>query len=136
VTPPDDLLTVDLAEEEMDLLRAGLGVWGGPATCSKEMAVAMGFGGSDFLVEVDRIRHSLWASNALVKADWTRALLVTEIAFTSLVVGAAWDWRIVTGFDDPESFQVLRSLQSKLSGAGALVSVGTYPPPDPDRVLA
>jgi hypothetical protein len=38
------VVTVKLSDAELDLLRAGLHVWGGPVTCSEEMAVGIGFG--------------------------------------------------------------------------------------------
>ena len=136
MTLPDQPVTVELTEAELDLLRAGLHTWGGPVTCSEEMAVAMGFGGlADFRVQGRRIYDGLWPSSSLSTADWTRALLATEIAFTSYVAGAAWDWRIVTGFDDAESLRVLRGLQPKLARAGALVPLGTRPPPRAGRVI-
>ncbi|GAB2570554.1 hypothetical protein [Microlunatus antarcticus] len=126
MNPRDELVPVELTEDGLDLLRAGLHVWGGPVTCTQEMAVAMGFDGlDDFRAERKRIYGSLWPSASLSRIDWTRALLCTEIAFTSYVAGAAWDWRIVTGFDDPEALRILRDLQQRFSRARALVAINT-----------
>lgn len=118
-----------LTEQERDLLEAGLGEWGGPASCTDEMAVAMGFDSvDDLFVQGRSIREALAAGRALSRTDWTRALIATEVVFVSTVVGAGWDWETVTGFDDGRTLDVLRGLQRRVPTSGVLgVVFGTRP---------
>jgi hypothetical protein len=126
VSSPEGVVSVDLTDDERSVLRQGLLQWGGPAQCSEEMAVAMGFRScADLWSEGLRIRDELERGDALSRLDWTRALLATEIVFASYVMGAAWDWSIVTGMDDADTLQVLRGLQPKLGRAKATISIGT-----------
>ncbi len=38
---PDDVVSVELTEDERNLLVDGLGMWGGPARGTDELAIAM-----------------------------------------------------------------------------------------------
>lgn len=114
---PETLVEVDLNPEELLFFRQGLIQWEGPAYCSEQMAVAMGFNGIDDLyTQSSRIEKALSKRPVLSRFDWTRALLATEIVFASNVVGAAWDWEIVTPFSDIRSLKILRQVQRKLLG--------------------
>lgn len=105
-----------LSDEERELLRCGLLEWSGPARGTEEFAVAMGFPGLDGLLqEGKRIRARLASGESLEPIDWARALLATEVAFASDVVGSGHDWSITTGFSDEETVRILRSIQRKLA---------------------
>ncbi|XAS68206.1 hypothetical protein V3C33_02425 [Micrococcaceae bacterium Sec5.7] len=109
---------IDLVDEERKLLWRGLLEWGGPARCSEAMAIALGFRGvADLLEEGQRMADDLKAGRALTRCDWRRALLATEVAFASDVVGSGIDWSTTTGMDDDRTLRVLRSAQRKLASA-------------------
>jgi hypothetical protein len=75
----------------------------------------MGFrDAATMLDEVEIIRQSLRTTSSLSGLDWTRALLALEVVFVSDVVGAAGDWRLVTGWTDEQTVKILRGLQHKL----------------------
>ncbi|WP_405388861.1 hypothetical protein OG596_13515 [Streptomyces sp. NBC_01102] len=106
---------LSLTEEESRLLQQGLIEWSGPARCTEEFAVAMGFDSVE-----DVIRRGLWirgvleAMGDLDPMDWARALLATELAFASDVVGSGYEWSTTTGWPDDITVRVLRSVQLKL----------------------
>lgn len=121
---PNQLLNLTLTEEEVTVLREGLLQWGGPADCSEELAVAMGFEGRpDLRDQSRRIIEELSSGHALTRLDWTRALLSTEINFASDVMGAGYEWSTLTGLEDVETLQLLRGVQSKL--VGIQVAIGS-----------
>jgi hypothetical protein len=124
------LAQVDLTKDERRCLEIGLIEWGGPASCTTEMALAMGFTGVPDLIfgEGRRLADSIRSQVPLPPRDWTRALLATEIVFASNVVGSGLDWRTTTGFDDAVTIGLLRSLQHKLSRLRDVP--GTRPPRD------
>ncbi|MEW2489385.1 hypothetical protein [Streptomyces sp. NPDC048411] len=104
-----------LTDEESRLLQQGLIEWSGPARCTEEFAVAMGFDGADDLNRRGaRIRTALAAKEPLEPMDWARALLATELAFASEVVGSGYEWSTTTGWSDDMTVKVLRSAQLKL----------------------
>lgn len=110
-----ELVDYDLTVLERDVLRNGLFQWGGPAHCTEELAVSMGFVSiTDLFTEGDRICSALRASKPMKHIDWARALLSTEIVFMSNVKGAALDWEPVTGISDAETFKTIRDLQVHL----------------------
>lgn len=103
---PDELVEYDLTALEREVLRQGLLQWGGPAYCTEELAVAMGFASiSNLFTDGDRIRTALEDSHPMKHIDWGRALLATEIVFISNAVGAGLDWEIVTGISDSETLK-------------------------------
>ncbi|GAA3203952.1 hypothetical protein ACFO1B_42665 [Dactylosporangium siamense] len=116
----DGRISVDelqLSAIEIDLLRAGLLQWGGPANAPNEFAVAMGFSDATSMVsDCMQIRRSLGVDGALTPRDWTRALLALELAFASDLVGAGYEWSTTTGLSDEGTVQSLRSVQRKLAG--------------------
>ena len=129
---PNELVEVELEPSEHSLLWQGLHQWGGPARCTEEMAVALGFEGIDHMSrEGKRLRALLDGGKALTRLDWLRVLLCTEVVFSSAVLGAGHDWVIISGMSDAESLATLRSVQRKL-GKHVRVLVGrgfgTRPP--------
>ena len=110
-------MPVDLTEDEVRVLRHGLGQWGGPAAATDELAILLGLKDKD---DFDRDRrdltHRIEAGTDLSGEEWRRALLATEVNFISDVVGAGHDWVHVTGFTDGETLEILRRLQRKLIG--------------------
>ena len=120
---------IRLTEEERALLRAGLSEWSGPARCTEELAVAMGFSGvSDLVTQGGRICDALAAGLPLSRTDWVRALLATEVVFISNVVGSGWDWETTTGMTDVKTLERLRGLQQHVVTGGVVGEVfGTLP---------
>ena len=114
-----DSAPFDLTDDEQELLWRGLLEWGGPASPTKSMAVAMGFRDvSDLLKEGSRIRKDIRERRPLTYSDWRRALLATEIVFASDVVGSGVEWSTTTGLEDEETMRMLRSIQRKLVATG------------------
>lgn len=121
---PHEMLLIDLDEVERRLLRGGIVEWGGPARCTEEMAIAMGFDSvQDLFDSTGRLAGAITAGTAMTAADWLRVLLATEIVFASNTVGSGHDWAITTGLSDAESLAALRSVQRKLGGIGNLLGV-------------
>lgn len=113
-----DNAAFNLTDDERELLWRGLLEWGGPASPTKAMAVAMGFRDViDLLKEGSRIRADISDGRPLTYADWRRALLATEIVFASDVVGSGVDWSTTTGLQDEETIRMLRSIQRKMVAA-------------------
>ncbi|CAM5429159.1 hypothetical protein AB0H45_15310 [Streptomyces atroolivaceus] len=104
-----------LTDEESRLLQQGLTEWCGPARCTEEFAVAMGFDSAQDLSRRGMsIRSALAEKGALEPMDWARALLATELAFVSEVVGSGYEWSTTTGWADDTTLRILRSAQLKL----------------------
>ena len=56
----DDVIEVELTETERRVLSWGLIDWGGPASCTDEMAIAMGFSGvAGLFAESDRLTSAI-----------------------------------------------------------------------------
>jgi hypothetical protein len=112
-----DPVDITLTDEERHLLRSGLSDWGGPAMCTEELAVAMGFRSvEDLFAESGRLWESIGRSEPLTPRDWTRTLLATEIVFASDVIGSGSDWSATTGLSDERTIRLLRGVQGKLIG--------------------
>ena len=104
-----------LTDKEVLLLRTGLLEWIGPARSTEEFAVAMGFTSAGELTgQCSSIQSALTAGEPLDSMDWVRALLSTEVAFASDVVGSGVEWATTTGWSDEVTIKVLRSIQRKL----------------------
>jgi hypothetical protein len=132
--PATDLLDVTLTELERRVLLSGINEWGGPARCTEEFAVAMGFRSvADLLKASERLHASVKAAEPLAKVDWVRVLLMTEIAFASDVVGSGWDWRSTVGVSDGETIALIRSVQRKIPKAGIIGAVFGTPHARPSR---
>ncbi|MER5199842.1 hypothetical protein ACWD3J_38600 [Streptomyces sp. NPDC002755] len=105
-----------LTAHEVELLTRALLEWGGPAHCSDQLAVAMGFAGTQNLFDqCQRLRQALRADAPLGAADWARTLLATEIAFASDLAGSGVEWSTTTGRDDAATIRMLRVIQRKLA---------------------
>lgn len=119
-------IPVDLTPEERYVLARGLAEWGGPASPTDELALAMGFGSSEDLWRGKgrELREALRRGEHLTREDWRRTLLATEIVFASDVVGAGLDWSITTGLADEKSVRMLRTIQRKI-GRSIPASVST-----------
>lgn len=106
---------VELDEDELRFLRAGLLEWGGPASPTTALARAMGFSG---VQEMSREAWTLWErierNDPLSADEWRKALLAVEVVFASDVVGSGVDWPTTTGISDVDSIAILRRLQRKL----------------------
>lgn len=126
---PKERVEYDLTAVERSVLRQGLLQWGGPAYCTEELSIAMGFTSvADLFDEAERIGAAIESCQPLRHIDWTRALLATEIDFMSDIVGAGHDWSIATGFSDEETLNTIRELQYHLvAGGAALRAFGTIP---------
>ncbi|MEV0910820.1 hypothetical protein [Streptomyces hokutonensis] len=105
-----------LAEHEVELLRRALLEWSGPAHCSDQLAVGMGFSDKrDLLDQCRRLRSALSEDTPLGAADWARTLLATEIVFVSDLAGSGVEWQTTTGRDDETTIRTLRVIQRKLA---------------------
>ncbi|MGW6918078.1 hypothetical protein ACWGB8_30335 [Kitasatospora sp. NPDC054939] len=105
-----------LDEREVHLLGRALGEWGGPARCSDQLAVGMGFADArDLLHQCRRLRDALDEDSPLPAGDWARALLAAEIVFVSDLAGSGVEWFTTTGFTDEATIGMLRSIQRKLA---------------------
>lgn len=107
---------VELSPAERQVLRHGLLMWGGPASMTDEIARTIWFTDSaDFNANRDRLRDAIKNEEPLSPTDWHRALAATEFGFISWVLGAGGDWKIVSGIDDHEVLDHIRSIQLKLA---------------------
>lgn len=108
-----DLLTVD----EVSWLRRALLEWGGPARCSDELAIGMGFESlQDLIHQCVRLRTELGNDLPIAVVDWARVLLAAEIVFVSDLAGSGCEWSTTTGFSNESSIRILRAIQLKLAG--------------------
>jgi hypothetical protein len=113
------VVTVDFTEGERKLLTQGLLQWGGPAAPTDSLAVAMGFADvRDLLKESKRIGNAIGLGTPVTAPDLRRALVATEIAFSSDVFGAGVEWETVTGLTDQATISLLRTLQRRLVAVG------------------
>ncbi|GAA1845700.1 hypothetical protein GCM10009750_34990 [Agromyces salentinus] len=110
-----------LSDQERQLLQFGLTEWSGPAKCTHEFAVAMGFRDvEDLFIQGNRIGEAIVAGEPLSRTDWTKALLSTEVVFMSNVIGSGWDWETTTGLSDESTLQMIRALQRKIVTGGVI----------------
>ncbi|MFF5787414.1 hypothetical protein ACFY8P_20900 [Streptomyces sp. NPDC012693] len=113
---PDVAASELLAEDEIGLLRRALLEWSGPAKCSDQIAVGMGFADvQDLLDQSSRLRSALHDDVPLVPADWARTLLAVEIVFVSDLAGSGVEWPTTTGLPDELTIRTLRSIQRKMA---------------------
>lgn len=114
------MISIELSDDERSLLRCGINEWGGPAACTDELAVAMGFAGRDHLfARTPELWEAVKSGAPLPASDWARVLVMTEFVFVSDVFGSGHDWHITTGFSDEGTIRLLRGVQRRLSSAGA-----------------
>lgn len=104
-----------MTDDEMNVLRAGVQEWGGPASLTEPVARAIGFTSvQDFFIHSQRIQACLRGGESMSFAEWRRTLLATELVFVSDVIGSGTDWETTTGIRDAEALRLLRSLQRKI----------------------
>ena len=116
-----DVVTVDLTADERKLLAQGLLQWGGPAAPTDALAVALGFADvRDLLTKSRRIGTAIRQGTPVTVSDFRRALVATEIVFSSDVFGAGVEWETVTGLTDQETISLHRTLQRKLVSVDGL----------------
>ncbi|MFJ4095367.1 hypothetical protein ACIPYS_27585 [Kitasatospora sp. NPDC089913] len=104
-----------LDPSETALLARSLVEWIGPARCSDQLAVGMGF--ADFRDLIDRthgLARALRDDLPIAPVDRARILLSAEIVFVSDLAGSGVDWSTTTGFLDGETLTTLRSVQREL----------------------
>lgn len=104
-----------LDEDERNFVSQALGEWGGSARATDALALMMGFRDKrDLMDETSRLATRVRSDAPLAFDEWRRALLATEIAFASDVVGSGLDWETVSGLSDGRSIALLRSVQRKV----------------------
>ena len=111
-------VTLELTEDERGMLVYGLRDWDGPAHGTHSLSVAMGFAGlSDLQEDGARIADAIASGQALPVRDWTRAMVATEFAFASELLGTGSEWTVINARSDGYWVEVLRSLQRKVPQA-------------------
>jgi hypothetical protein len=130
---PTAIVPVDLDPEEREMLVRGLNDWGGPAYGSDALAVAMGFESIDKVgAEAPALIRAIQEGRSLSVRDWTRALVATEFAFVSVVLGTGVsEWSTINGGSEEKWFGVLRRLQHKLPTDSATLPGISSSPGDP-----
>ena len=78
----------------------------------------------DLLTESKRLGDAITQGTPVTGSDLRRALVATEIAFSSDVFGAGVEWEAVSGMTDQATISLLRTLQRKLVGVGPSVTAG------------
>ena len=108
-------VTLGLTDDERAMLVYGVRDWDGPAHGTDSLAVAMGFASLDDLqLDGARIADAIASGGALPVRDWTRALVATEVAFASELLGTGSEWTVINAGTDGYWVEVLRSLQRKV----------------------
>ena len=130
---PEELVNPELDPEDRVLLVHGLNEWRGPARCTEELAIAMGFNGlDDFYATGYRLQEAIEQRVPLRRLDWRRALLARKIVFASDIVGSGHDWMFTTGLSDADTIERLRGLQMTLGPEFAgLIGHGLGSRPEP-----
>ena len=64
---------------------------------------------------VEELRDTIERQQPLSELDWTRVLVLTEIALASNVLGAGLDFELVSSVSDTDAVELLRSIQRKLA---------------------
>ena len=109
----ESLVSVDLSEDERELLVSGLNEYLGPAKGAAVLAPLVGAGNrQEFFQLLNRLMSAIETAQPLSELDWTRALMLTEISWASDILGAASE--IQTTIRDDKALPLLRSLQRKL----------------------
>lgn len=92
------MVRIELSDLERDIVVSAIIEWGGPAMCTDELAVAMGFVDEpDFHVERERLLVAVSGSGELSLRDWARTLVLTEFVFISDIFGSGYEWSLTTG---------------------------------------
>lgn len=111
----DALVELPLTASERRLLWCGVRLlFSGPAQMTDEVARVVGFSdAADFKASWERLSEAVKEGQPLRPRDWHRVVATTEIGFSSVTVGAAWDWYPVTGINEEAALLLLRAVQSK-----------------------
>lgn len=119
MTPQADMpVEVPLTDDERHLLQRGLHEWLGPARPSDALAQLLGLdGAAGFTGHCKELYAALETGRPLLPTHWAFALVATEIAYTSDLLGSGVDWMTTTGIRDAETVAILRPLQRKLRRA-------------------
>jgi len=126
--PLPDAVVIELDPDEAGMLISGLSDWSGPAYGSEALAIAMGFRNMDDLIEqAQRLIDDIRFRRPMTVRDWTRALVATEFAFTSSVLGSGDEWAGMRDEDDADGIRILRRLQSKVPADPE--TLATHPQP-------
>jgi hypothetical protein len=117
----DDFTNFPIEPDLLHLIRDGVGYWaGGPLTASDEVASVMDCQDArDMTTVLLQLDTQLNQGQPLTMRDLMRALLATELAWASAVLGDPTDWENITGRSDGQTLADLRRLQEVLHEAGA-----------------
>lgn len=74
---------------------------------------------------IGRLYDAVQKGTPLSDLDWARVMFLTEITWASSLLGAAWDFEMITGISDEEGIHLLRGLQRKI-GCGRFLNL-LYP---------
>lgn len=114
----DQAFDVSLSADERRVLAAGLFEWGGAARATDRAAVTIGFKDEqDLLAGVKELRSAVMLEQPMRAPDWRKALIATEIAFASDLLGSGVDWPTTTGISDVQTIALLRQVQIKVMAA-------------------
>jgi hypothetical protein len=109
-----ELVSIDLTDEERQMLVLALNEYGGPANGVPLLAPLIGVSTVDeFYRLLNALMTALENKEPLSDLDWARALLLTEISWASDLLGAGIEF--ATNFRDEKAVQLVRSLQRKIS---------------------
>jgi hypothetical protein len=115
----DTLVSIDLTDDERDFMFGNLGEWGGPARGAKLLLPVIGLSTARELLDMAyRLGDSIRDGAGLSDLDWARALLLTEIAWGSNILGAGIDAN-TRGYDHT-AVDLMRSIQYKVSSGERL----------------
>lgn len=115
----DPSVAIDLTDAERDFMFRNLGEWAGPARGADLLLPVFGLSTSRQLIDMAwRLGGLIRDGAQLSNLDWARALLLTEIAWGSDLLGAGIDAN-TRGFD-AVAVELLRSIQYKISSADRL----------------
>ena len=116
---PQRIVDVPLTERERRVLLGGIAEWGGPAHCTEEFAIAMGFRSlADLFETSERLWKSLKDCELLTAVDWVR-VDNDRNSVRSDVVGSGWDWQSTVGLTDGETIALVRSIQTRSRRRGS-----------------
>jgi hypothetical protein len=117
----DEFTNFPIEPDLLHLLNDGVGYWAdGPLDASDEVANVFDCQDArDMATVLLQLHTQLNQGQALTMRDLMRALLATELAWASAVLGDPTDWENITGRSDGQTLAGLRRLQEGLRDAGA-----------------
>jgi hypothetical protein len=118
----DGVVTIELSDAERDFMFRNLGEWDGPARGTALLLSMFGLSTTNALRDMARrLGKAIRGGIALTNLDWARALVLTEIAWGSDLLGAGLDAN--TRSFDVEAVGLLRSIQYKISSGERLLAL-------------